>query len=36
MSSPLEIEIKFRIADVEALIARLKQLGFQQVTPRTH
>jgi adenylate cyclase class 2 len=36
MSSPLETEIKFRIADVEALIARLKQLGFQQVTPRTH
>jgi adenylate cyclase class 2 len=36
MSSPLEIEIKFRIADVETLIARLKQLGFQQVTPRTH
>jgi adenylate cyclase class 2 len=36
MSSPLEIEIKFRIADVEARVARLRQLGFQQVTPRTH
>jgi adenylate cyclase class 2 len=31
-----EIEIKFRIADVQALVARLRQLGFQQVTPRTH
>ncbi|HEX3738419.1 MAG TPA: class IV adenylate cyclase [Terriglobales bacterium] len=36
MSSPLEIEIKFRIADAEGLVARLQQLGFQQVTPRTH
>lgn len=36
MSSPLEIEIKFCIADAEGLIARLKQLEFQQVTPRTH
>lgn len=36
MSSPHEVEIKFLIADVEALSARLKQLGFQLVTPRTH
>ncbi len=36
MSSSHEVEIKFRIADMEALTARLKQLGFQQVTPRTH
>jgi adenylate cyclase class 2 len=36
MSSPLEIEIKFRVADAEGLVARLTQLGFQQVTPRTH
>jgi len=31
-----EVEIKFRIADIEDLDARLRRLGFQQVTPRTH
>jgi len=31
-----EVEIKFRIADIEDLVARLRRLGFQQVTPRTH
>jgi adenylate cyclase, class 2 len=31
-----EVEIKFRIADEEGLIARLRQLGFHQITPRTH
>ncbi|MGH9514383.1 MAG: class IV adenylate cyclase [Terriglobales bacterium] len=36
MSSPLEVEIKFRIANIEGLVARLSQLGFQQVTLRTH
>jgi adenylate cyclase, class 2 len=36
MSSPPEVEIKFRIADIERLVERLRQLGFQQVTPRTH
>jgi adenylate cyclase class 2 len=36
MSSFHEVEIKFRIADIEGLVARLRQLGFQQVTPRTH
>ena len=36
MSSSHEVEIKFRIADIEKLVARLRQLGFQQVTPRTH
>jgi adenylate cyclase class 2 len=36
MSSSHEVEIKFRIANIEGLIARLKQLRFQQVTPRTH
>jgi adenylate cyclase class 2 len=36
MSSSHEVEIKFRIADIERLVARLRQLGFQQVTPRTH
>ena len=36
MSSSNEIEIKFRVSDVDALIERLEQLGLQQVTPRTH
>lgn len=36
MSSSDEVEIKFRIADIEKLVTRLRQLGFQQVTPRTH
>lgn len=36
MSSSNEVEIKFRVADIEGLVARLRQLGFQQVTPRTH
>jgi adenylate cyclase class 2 len=35
MSSSNEIEIKFRVPDVNALVARLRQLGFQQITPRT-
>jgi len=36
MSFSQEVEIKFRIADIDGLVARLRQLGFQQVTPRTH
>src|SRR6185437_7730370 len=36
MSSSHEVEIKFRIADIKVLVARLSQLGFQQITPRTH
>jgi adenylate cyclase class 2 len=36
MSSSQETEIKFRIADLEALAARLRELGLQQITPRTH
>jgi len=31
----IETEIKFRVADVGALEARLKQLGFRVETPRT-
>jgi adenylate cyclase, class 2 len=31
-----ETEIKFRIPDIHALSTRLQQLGFRQVTPRTH
>jgi adenylate cyclase class 2 len=35
-SNSNEVEIKFRLADLEGLVARLRQLGFQQATPRTH
>jgi adenylate cyclase, class 2 len=35
-SNSNEVEIKFRAADIEGLVARLRQLGFQQITPRTH
>lgn len=31
-----ETEIKFKIADLNALTARLGELGFRQITPRTH
>jgi adenylate cyclase, class 2 len=31
-----EIEIKFRIADLRALIGALKRVGFRQVTASTH
>lgn len=36
MSSAHEIEIKFQASDVEGLVSRLQELGFQQITPRTH
>ena len=36
MSSSNETEIKFRIADLSALSAKLRQLGFVEITPRTH
>ncbi len=36
MSSPKEIEIKFRISDLRALTRALKRAGFRQVTPSTH
>jgi len=36
MPSSNEVEIKFRVANIEGLVARLRQLGFQQITPRTH
>ena len=36
MSSSNETEIKFRIADLSALAAKLRQFGFVEVTPRTH
>lgn len=36
MSSSHETEIKFRISDLSALAAELRQLGFVEITPRTH
>lgn len=36
MASDREVEIKFRIDDVDALTAKLKTAGFHLVTPRTH
>ncbi len=36
MSSSNEIEIKFRVDDIESLMARLRELGLKQITPRTH
>ena len=36
MASDREVEIKFRITDIEALTARLQEAGFHLVTPRTH
>ena len=36
MSSSNEVEIKFRVSSLDALTERLRALGFEQVTPRTH
>jgi adenylate cyclase class 2 len=36
MSSSHEVEIKFRVHDLDSLIARLRDLGFEETTPRTH
>ncbi len=36
MSSSKETEIKFRISDLRALVDQLRQLGFEEITPRTH
>lgn len=33
---PSEIEIKFRIENIEELAAKLSSRGFRQITPRTH
>lgn len=35
-SSSNETEIKFQVADLEALATHLRELGFRQITPRTH
>lgn len=36
MAPNKEVEIKFRIDDLPALIRRLKAVGFRLITPRTH
>ena len=36
MPSSSEVEIKFRIADLQSLQNSLQQLGFSEITPRTH
>ena len=36
MSSPKEVEIKFRITDLRALTRALKRAGFKQITRSTH
>lgn len=36
MSASEEVEIKFRVPDLAALTAKLQQLGFEEVTSRTH
>jgi adenylate cyclase class 2 len=36
MSSQNEVEIKFRVSDLNSLAERLRQLGLVQITPRTH
>lgn len=36
MSSSNETEVKFRITDLPALAAKLRELGFLEITPRTH
>jgi adenylate cyclase class 2 len=36
MATDREVEIKFRIDDIEALTASLQTAGFRLITPRTH
>jgi adenylate cyclase class 2 len=36
MSSSPEIEIKFRVSDLTSLPQRLRELGLEEITPRTH
>lgn len=36
MSSLEEREIKFRISNLESLVSRLREIGLEPVTPRTH
>ena len=36
MASTHEIEIKFRVSNLDSLIVRLRELKLKEVTPRTH
>lgn len=36
MTSPKEIEIKFRVDDAAQIVRRLRKAGFRLATPRTH
>jgi adenylate cyclase class 2 len=36
MGGSHEVEIKFRVGDIETLVSRLRALGLRQITPRTH
>lgn len=36
MTLPTEVEIKFRVNDIQTLVDHLQRLGFKQITPRTH
>src|ERR1700738_2218572 len=36
MATDREVEIKFRVDDIEALTASLQKAGFRLITPRTH
>ncbi|MBT9329820.1 class IV adenylate cyclase [Paracidobacterium acidisoli] len=33
--SAMEVEVKFRVADIRALESTLREIGFREVTPRT-
>ncbi len=35
MAQAVEVEVKFRVAEIAALVERLVSLGFQEETPRT-
>ena len=36
MPSDREVEIKFKVDDIDALTGRLQTAGFRLITPRTH
>ena len=36
MGSSDEVEIKFKVTDIDDLTERLRRLGLEQITPRTH
>jgi adenylate cyclase class 2 len=36
MSGGNEVEIKFKVANIERLVSRLREIGLHEITPRTH